>query len=401
MYAADLRHPAPGLEEKLHALYNLNRGTKLDLSFRPQYLNLLKAFSDPHKKLPPVIHVAGTNGKGSVIAMLRAALEEAGYKVHVYTSPHLYAFNERIRLAGKLIDDESLEQLIDGAIELNNGADVTFFEITSAMAFAAFSAVPADILLLETGLGGRMDCTNIIENPLLTIITPIAYDHMEYLGDTLKKIAAEKAGIIKQNIPCVTAQQQPDALKILQQKSAESGSELLFPLDHDITPNLTGPHQTENAAIACAALAAIFGRFPVSKNQMQNAFQKIEWPGRLEKLSDDPEIWYDGGHNEHAARAIAAQAAAWKEQDGKPLHLILGMKADKNAGAFINRLLPFAASSQIIPIPGVDSITAIPGAHSSSTLSRALANTGGKGRILVCGSLYLAAPLRDSLKALS
>lgn len=397
MHQADLRHKSPTLKQKLTALYNLNRGTKIDLGFRPQYLNLLRTYGDPHKKLPPVIHVAGTNGKGSTIAMLRACLEEAGYKVHAYTSPHLYEFNERIRLAGKLIDDNALEALIDRAISLNNGADITFFEITTAIAFAAFSKTPADILLLETGLGGHLDCTNVIDNPLLTIITPVAYDHMEFLGNSLEKITAEKAGIMKPGTPCITAQQEPEALSVLQQKASELGCELLSPLDHNFKLNLAGTHQLENAAIVNAALAAISGRFPVSQNQMEKALQNIDWPGRLEKISDDPEIWYDGGHNAHAAQAIAAQAAAWQAEDNKPLHLILGMKADKEPEKFLAPLLPYAASIQLVPVPGVDSIRALPPAKAAISVKKALGNAGSNGRILVCGSLYLAAPLKEAL----
>jgi len=207
MYQSDVQHPSEQLAQKLFKLYTLNRDKKIDLSFRPPYLDLLEKFGNPHLELPPVIHVTGTNGKGSIIAVMRSILETAGYNVHTYTSPHLIRFNERIVLSGKPIEDEPLEALIDEALELNGDGDLTFFEITTAIAFAAFARNPADICLLEVGMGGRLDCTNVIKAPLATIISPIGIDHAEHLGDTIEKIAAEKAGIMKTGAPCVIAPQ--------------------------------------------------------------------------------------------------------------------------------------------------------------------------------------------------
>ena len=272
MYTSDLKHHDQTLEEKLHTLYTLNRDKKIDLSFRPPYLDLLRNFGNPHLNLPPMIHVAGTNGKGSIIAILRNILETAGYKVHAYTSPHLQTFNERIYLAGQNITDHHLENLIDEAITHNENQDVTFFEITTALAFAAFSQTPADVLLLEVGLGGRLDCTNVIKAPIISIINTVSYDHQEHLGETLPQIAAEKAGIIKQETPCILGPQNPDTTDVFAKIAAEKKAPLYkHGTEWDIKqnsqtieftwqcateiypkPGLTGPHQIQNTEnISC------------------------------------------------------------------------------------------------------------------------------------------------------
>lgn len=410
MYVADLRHSSPSLSDKLHALYNLRPHNKMELGFRPEFFELLRAFGDPHKCLPPTIHVAGTNGKGSTVAMLRAILESAGYKVHTYTSPHLIEFNERIYIAGNHITHEALEILIDRALALNAGRESTFFEITTAMAFAAFAENPADILLCETGLGGRLDCTNIIENPLLSIITTVSYDHTEFLGDTLEKIAREKAGIMKPGAPCVIGRQEhPEALHALQKIASEKGIETILydraPMP-PVTPNLAGAHQLDNARGVLAALDTIKERFPITQEQIERGLKNIHWPARLQKCESTKilpgwEVWYDGGHNESGARVLAAQAQHWRAQDNLPLHIILGMKENKNANAFVSHLLPHAASITLIEVPDIRSVKtiSITATAQAKNLQEALETVmkGAKGRILVCGSLYLAAPLAKAL----
>lgn len=438
MFASDLKHENAALAEKLLRLYSLKKGSKIELSFRKPYLDLLQAFNNPHRHLPPVIHVAGTNGKGSIIAMLRAILQAAGYRVHAYTSPHLIRFNERIVLAGQTISDAALESLIDEALAHNKGNDITFFEITTAMAFAAFVRAPADIVLMETGMGGRLDCTNVIEKPLVAIISTIGYDHVEYLGDTLGKIAGEKAGIIKTGGPGIVSRQADDSVfPVFETTCAERGSPLfragaewfseakgnkfrfvfncggesvdrLYPL-----PNLNGLHQIDNAGAALAALQVIKDQLPVSNDAIATGLQNIVWAGRMQNITPHfsnllPrgwEVWIDGAHNQDGARALSTQAAQWQQQDGKALHLVLGMMAHKNPKEFVQPLLQHATSVTVVDIPGE------PAAHNAQNLivllkddCNAIHQTkdflesiksitqSGKvpGRILITGSLYLA-----------
>lgn len=438
MYLSDLSHPDASLEDKLNALFRLNRGRALDLDFRQPYLRLLERLGNPHKALPPVIHVAGTNGKGSTIATLRAIYEAAGYKVHAYTSPHLVRFNERIVLNGRSIDDEMLEALIDEALTLHDeGEDISFFEITTAMAFAAFSCTPADLCLIEVGLGGRLDCTNVIENPALTIITTIGLDHTEFLGETLDAIAVEKAGIMKQNAPCVIGPQSREALStcvetVFKSTSESKGCELyqygpdwivkiesegmIFEsgmVQMDLpAPLLAGPHQIKNAGTALAAVTRLQARFPVSAAQIRAGLGQVEWPARLQKL--DPaifsldqnwELWLDGGHNPEAGAALAMTAAQWITADPKPFHVILGMMKHKDFQRFIEPLTPHIETLHAVDIPGE------PGALRADEIAEALKNysrvvhahadvSAALGhirktahapvRILICGSLYLA-----------
>ena len=442
MYATDAHHPNRTLEEKLRSIYTLKGGPTIDLGFRPPYLTLLKRLGDPHLHLPPVIHVAGTNGKGSVISLLQALCEAGGYKVHRYTSPHLRRFNERIVLAGREIADEALEPLLDEVLAANDGGDVTFFELTTALAFTAFARAPADICLLEVGLGGRLDCTNVIEAPLATIITRISRDHVEYLGDTLPLIAAEKAGIMKPGAPCIIGPQGDESVgPVFEQHAAATPCPLLrFGREWNITPdgpdhmrftygadetvlsrpNLTGPHQMGNAGTALAALKSLDG-FDIPDNKRQYALSHIRHPARLQRITDGSytallgpgqELWIDGGHNDSAGEILAAQAALWAAQDGKPLHIILGMMKHKDPAAFIAPLLPHAAGITCVPIPGE------PQACSPGDLVRAIAaagfgaarqagspkealsslqkyNTLKGSRVLVTGSFYLAGLLYD------
>ncbi len=457
MRRADLFHDNLRLEEKLKALFVLNRYKAVDLGFRAPFLELLEKFGNPHLKLPPVIHVAGTNGKGSVVAMLRSFFEADGKAVHVYTSPHLIKFNERIVLAGKEIDDVALENLIDEALELNAGAAVTFFEITTAMAFAAFSRVPADICLLEVGMGGRLDCTNVIENPALTIATTISGDHKEFLGDTLDKIAFEKAGIFKPGRPAVLGYQTQEGMDAgVPEVFRKKAQELDIPLfeagkdwiceahnkdgmrfrcgDIDMVlprPNLPGNHQIKNAGAALAAYSIYFSplfewgdqgggvltsplTLPLGKGEgIGEALRCVKWPGRLQKIDSGRlariipegwELWLDGGHNDSAGQALADQAKQWREQDGKPLYLIVGMLAKKDPAPFLAPLAEYAQSISAVRIP--DSfeesftaeelsartglhINALDGAGIEENLADFFAAHPKPGRILICGSIYL------------
>lgn len=431
MYASDVKHSSKSLGAKLAHIYTLGKKV-ISQDFRPEYLDLLAAFGNPHKKLPPVIHVAGTNGKGSIVATLRAILEEQGYKVHAYTSPHLIEFNERIVLAGKQIENDFLESLIDEAVKLNGDNDITFFELTTALAFAAFARTPADVLLLEVGLGGRMDCTNIVEKPLVSIISAIGMDHMEFLGGTIEQIAVEKGGIIKPGVPCIISAQTSNAAKeTLEAIARQNGSPLArhgaewLTTDHGETfsfvhnsvetllprPNLCGIHQIGNSGAALAALTIIKDQLPVSEGAIKNGLKKIKWPARLQNLTHEfplPagwELWLDGGHNENAAHALAAQGALWALKDTKPLYLVLGMLNRKDPAAFVQTLKNQIAGVTCVGIPGEPQsgdpeenakilcqnfpdlpINAAPDFKTAvTTLVKQ-----DKGRILIAGSLYLA-----------
>jgi len=426
MYASDLKHPNQTLESKLRRLYALQRGQHLELGFRQQYLDLLEKFGNPHERLPPTIHIAGTNGKGSTLAFMRSALEAAGYSVHSYTSPHLIRFNERIQIAGQPIDDQRLEALIDEALEHNGEGDISFFEITTAIAFAAFARNPADIALLEVGMGGRLDCTNVIPAPAACVITPISMDHSEYLGASLPLIAAEKAGIIKPCAPVITAPQAPAAMDILWSKAKEVDAPL-----YQSAPSaaalyklcLDGAHQQENAATAITALDTFKKEFPISEENLAKGLADASWPARLQELNaadlglkpDKWEIWLDGGHNEAAGQALAAKAAQWRaDNPDKKLHLVIAMMKHKDAAAFLTPLLSHSDYLHITALAGeaqamdisslhkkVDHIklAAEPQSHESwqNALSTIAAQTPEGGRVLITGSLYLAG---DVLKAL-
>lgn len=432
MYASDLKHSSPSLEGKLRRLYGMGR-KKINLTFSEPYMQLLQAFDNPHQKLPPVIHVAGTNGKGSIVATLRSILEAGGYKVHTYTSPHLCKFNERIYLAGQHIGDDFLESLIDEAVELNAGRDVTFFEITTTIAFAAFARTSADIVLLETGLGGRQDCTNVVEQPGATIISSISMDHVEYLGDTIGKIAGEKAGIMKRGVPCIiSTQKHEEATQVLKQKAASldaklyrAGAEwvsetkegMLHFVFKPVTPfveqmlplpNLKGTHQIANAGAALAALKVIEGRFPVTEEAIKKGLQNIEWPARLQDITPafgktlpkGWDVWLDGGHNDDAAQILSTQAQEWKK-DGKHLHLVLGMMNHKDPQTFMRPLEQYLKSVAFVDIPDE------PKSHKAQDIKQAvdipaeafddftkavrhITDHNEPGRILIAGSLYLA-----------
>ena len=319
------------------------------------YIDLLTALGNPHLHLPPVIHVAGTNGKGSTVAFLKSLCEAAGLSVHTYTSPHLITFNERITLNGRHISDDDLIYYLDLIHSVNNGNSVTFFEYTTALAFKAFADTPADICILETGLGGRLDCTNIIPNPIATIITSIGYDHMDWLGNDIQSIAGEKAGIMKKGATCFIAPQpyKNEIYSVFENHAKNVGCDIQFVSRINDLPelDLIGDHQKDNASVALAAFQTLQLK-PISYSKMMRALADTRWPARMEKLSDNPEIWFDCGHNKDGAIIIAQQLKQWKSNNPtRDIHLVLGLAADKNPNDFINPLLPFINSVTCVDLP--------------------------------------------------
>ena len=311
---------------------------------------LLAALGHPESKLPPVIHVAGTNGKGSTIAFMRAMLEADGKCLHTYTSPHLVRFNERILLAGEPISDEFLLEILQRVTELTTEIPATFFEATTAAAFLAMAQVPADVALIEVGLGGRLDATNVV-TPIASVITPIGLDHQEYLGGTLAAIAAEKAGIIKPGVPVIAAVQQPEAAAVIEQEARGKSAPLhwAFPLKAHLS--LEGAHQYENAGLALATLQAVM---PVSAEAVERGLGEACWPARLQKITRGPlveefgEFWLDGAHNAHAARALGS----WARTQSHPVLLVCGMLQRKDAEAFFLELKGSVDQIIAIPVPG-------------------------------------------------
>jgi len=314
--------------------------------------DLLDALGNPHHRLPPVVHIAGTNGKGSTLAFLKSLCEAAGLSVHRYTSPHLVRFNERIQLNGADISDKALVaacRKVDETIE-KHGISASFFEATTAAAFVAFSENAADILLLETGLGGRLDATNVLSNPALTLISPIDFDHEKFLGSTLADIAGEKAGIFKENVPIISAPQQPEVEAVLRQKAADKKAEITFigaPVPADWALGLAGDHQAWNAALARAAANKL--GLSLSETATQQALCETAWPARFQKLAEN--FYLDASHNPAGGRALAD---CLMKLPSKPTTLICGMKQDKNAGAFLKSLAPYVTDMIAIPIPNED-----------------------------------------------
>ena len=395
---------------------------------------LLADVGSPHLKLPPVVHVAGTNGKGSLVAYLRAMAEAAGYRVHVYTSPHLVRFNERIRVAGELIGDDMLEDVLTEAEQANNEQPITFFEITTVSAFLAFARVPADLAVIEVGMGGRNDTTNVV-NPALSAITPIGYDHTSFLGDTLEKIAAEKAGILKRAVPAVIGRQREASAGVIANRAAELAAPLFrmgrewqvkptaagFRYDSDLlgidlpAPALIGAHQIDNAATAVACIERLrAAQFRIDDAAVRKGLASVDWPARLQKLTRGPlvdalppasELWLDGGHNEDCGIVLARQAAEWaKEPAALPLYLIFGMLTTKDASGFLRPLGRYASTARAVPIQGHAAYTpqeacaraaevgldCLPANDVGAALEDLLATQPAPMRILICGSLYLA-----------
>lgn len=403
----------------------------IDLSLDRMH-RLLAALGNPERVIPPVIHIAGTNGKGSTHAMIRAGLEAGGARVHAYTSPHLAQFRERIRLAGTLIEDDALADLLAQVEAANDGQPITFFEITTAAAFLAFARTPADFTLLEVGLGGRLDATNVIDAPRLTVITPVSIDHTQYLGETLPLIAAEKAGIIKPRVPVIVGPQDDDALRVIEARAMGLSAPIVahgqhwmiqperdgmvFQDDHGLwdlpRPNLIGPHQVQNAGTALAALRAL----GATDAQARAAVTQAEWPARMQRLRHGPlvdlaqgaELWLDGGHNPAGGQALAATLAA---MPARPTHLICGMLNTKDVAGYLRPLADHAASLTAIDIPGepntlpatqtadaarqVGMTTHV--AQDATQAVEQLVTRHPGARILICGSLYLAGRiLRDN-----
>lgn len=395
---------------------------------------LLADVGSPHLKLPPVVHVAGTNGKGSLVAYLRAMAEASGYRVHVYTSPHLVRFNERIRVAGELIGDDLLEDVLIEAEQANQEQPITFFEITTVAAFLAFARVPADLAVIEVGMGGRMDTTNVV-NPALSAITPIGYDHTSFLGDTLEKIAAEKAGILKRTVPAVIGRQRETSAGVIAARAAELAVPLFrmgrewqvkptaagFRYDSDIlgidlpAPALVGAHQIDNAATAVACIERLrAAQFRIDDAAVRKGLASVDWPARLQRLTRGPlidalppasELWLDGGHNEDCGIVLARQAAEWaKEPAALPLYLIFGMLTTKDASGFLRPLGRYARTARAVPIEGHAAYTpqeacaraaevgldCAPANDVGAALEDLLATQPAPMRILICGSLYLA-----------
>ena len=404
---------------------------KIDLSL-DRIQGLLQALGRPQDRLPPVIHVAGTNGKGSTSAILRAICEAAGLRTHVLTSPHLVRFVERVRLSGSLITDEAFAAILERVEAANAGREITFFEIVTAAAFVAFAETPADLLILEVGLGGRFDATNVIGAPAVSVITPIDYDHKEFLGEDLGKIAGEKAGIIKSGRPVVSARQAEVAEAVIEAEAQRLGAPLrLMGRDFDAwtdsgrllfqdetrlldlpMPSLFGPHQVDNAGLAIAAAMAL-GDARVSEAALDRGVASADWPARMQRLTSGPygdmarardtDLWLDGGHNPHGARAVA-EALAGLARDGRPVALVAGTLSNKDAVGF------FSAFKGLNPKVYATGFEAEAAASAQATMDsaraagleaeacgnpldavrRALAVQGAPPHVLICGSLYLA-----------
>ena len=399
---------------------------------------LLKALGDPHLRVPPVIHVAGTNGKGSTTAFMRAILEAAGLSVHVYTSPHLVRFHERIRLGqkgrGHLVSETALIDAFDRCEAANGGAPITVFEMTTAAAFLLFAENPADVLLLEVGLGGEFDATNVIAEAKATIITPVSIDHAEYLGTTIEEIAAAKAGIVKRGTPAIIARQTYAAAEaVIERKAQRVGAPVFAAGQHfdasaeegrlvyrdeagllDLPlPRLIGAHQIGNAGVAIAAILA--AGFDVPAHAYERGMETVVWPARMQNLTrgtlasllpEGAELWLDGGHNPEGGQVIAEAMRMLHQRSPKPLHLVVGMLATKDARLFLQAFAPLADSVKAIPIPsqkvartpeevaalaeeaGLRAAVASDVTHALQAILKDAAHQ--PVRILITGSLYLA-----------
>lgn len=386
---------------------------------------LLDALSNPQNDLPPVIHIAGTNGKGSTQSMIRAGLEGAGKSVHAYTSPHLARFHERIRLAGELISEDHLTEILDECYVQNGGENITYFEITTVAGLLAFARTPADYTLLEVGLGGRLDATNVIDKPAVSIITPISIDHEQFLGNTLTAIAGEKAGIIKRGVPVVVGPQQDEAMDVIEATAAKLGAPIFAYGQHwhvweergrliyqDETglldlplPALIGAHQVQNAGAAIAALRVL----GFDDAACEAAVTKAEWPARMQRLRHGPlvdaadraELWLDGGHNPAAGDALAEALTRLPE---RPLFMICGMLNTKDIGGYLRPLAASAQKLYAVSIPGSEAtlpaeataaaardagMNAAQSDDVMTAITDIVAETPN-ARILICGSLYLA-----------
>ena len=410
---------------------------RIDLTLDRMW-RILEKLDHPERNIPPVIHVAGTNGKGSTIAFLRAILEAAGLCVHAYTSPHLVRFNERFRLGriggGVLVSDDQLGAALDHCERANGGEPITIFEIETAAAFRLFSEHQADVLLLEVGLGGRLDATNVIDKPLASVISPIGMDHLEFLGDTLSKIATEKAGIIKPNVPVICAEQLPEATAVIEQIAKRARAplhaatqdwhvnvergRLVYQDERGLldlaAPRLFGRHQFDNAGLAIATLRAI-ETFKIEPSAFEQGMARAEWPARMQRLTSgkffsiappNSEVWLDGGHNPDGGRVVAAALGDLEERVPRPLVVIAGMMGNKDAGGFLANFAGLTRHIIAVRIPDQDNAmspdvladaartlglrveTAI--SVEAALKSIAMLSYETPPRILITGSLYLA-----------
>lgn len=433
------RASSDAILERLTGLHPKLIDLSLDRTWR-----LLAALGHPERSLPPVFHIAGTNGKGSVAAYLRACLEAGGHAVHSYTSPHLVRFHERIRLAArphsKLIEEPALAALLDECERANDGQPITFFEITTCAALLAFSRAPADALVLEVGMGGRLDTTNVVARPAVSIITPVDLDHQAFLGNTIALIATEKAGILKRGVPAVVGPQ-PDEARIAIEMAAEKTGTPLFIHGQDFSaheeagalvyqdeaglldlplPRLAGRHQIDNAGVAICALRRS-GILPLDRAAIAEGLTHTDWPARLQRLTRGPlvdlmpgdsDLWLDGGHNPAAGRAVAETMADIDARDPKPLILVAGMLDTKDAAGFFAPFAGLATHVETVTIPDAPAslpadalaeaarsvgLDATPAISLAQALGRASVDAGrASPRILICGSLYLAGHiLRD------
>jgi dihydrofolate synthase/folylpolyglutamate synthase len=428
--------PPPSAADLVLARLGALHPKRIDLSLG-RLNRLLTVLDNPQRKLPPVIHVGGTNGKGSTVTFLRAMLEAAGKSVHAYTSPHLVHFHERIRIGApggsRIVADEMLAAALEEAERANHGGEITFFEITTAAAMLLFARNPADVLLLEVGLGGKLDATNVIEQPLASVVTPVSIDHTEYLGTTIDKIAAEKAGIFKRNVPAIIARQDEVALAVLDRAAQRAGARpfisgedwhateeagrLVYSDEQGLLdlprPRLFGRHQIENAGTAVATLRAI-ASLDIPVSAIEAGLQKADWPARMQNLSggklaarlpEGAELWLDGGHNAAGADAVSAAIGEMEERSPRPLVLITGMLTTKSAEDFLMRFSGIARHVLGVSPPGEAS-------RPASEIVEAARHAGIAGeateglldaldrvkklalsappRVLITGSLYLA-----------
>lgn len=410
------------------------------MTFHPLFINLelgrvlscLEALGRPQEKLPPVIHIAGTNGKGSALATLQAIFEASGKRVHAFISPHLVRYHERMVLAGEEISEEALKSVLLDCENANMGREITHFEITTAAAMLAFSRVPADVLLLEVGLGGRWDATNVIDKPALSIITPVALDHQQFLGDDIATIAADKAGILKKDCPAVIGPQEDEALDSIREEAERVGAPLFVHgqdwqvyeehgrmvyqdtsglLDLPL-PALVGRHQIGNAGTAIAAVRAL-GKDFIAEPEWENGLKSTTWPARLQRLTEGSlvdlagpaaEIWLDGGHNPHCAAALSEALATLEDSSPRALYLITAMRARKDAGGFLSNFSGLAREVRTLAIPGeknsysAEELAGIAidcglAARTTTDIETAISEicaTENTPRILICGSLYFA-----------
>jgi dihydrofolate synthase/folylpolyglutamate synthase len=416
--------------ERLTALHPKGIDLSLDRMRR-----VLAALGHPERALPPVVHVAGTNGKGSLVAYLRAIFEAAGYRPHVYTSPHMVRFNERIVVAGREIEDMPLSAILERVERINDGQPITFFEITTAAAFLAFAETAADVALLEVGMGGRLDATNLVDRPALSAITPISRDHVTYLGETIPLIAAEKAAILKPGVPAIIGRQPPEAASVI----AEFAARVAAPLhrlgtDFDLArhdsgfrftaggigldlppPGLAGLHQYDNAASAVAAALLLRDRFTLDDRAIAQGIAGAVWPGRLQRLTRGPlqrqlgpgiALWLDGAHNEGGGRALAATLREWG--DAK-LRVVYGSLNTKDPDAFLRQVAPLAEMIRTVAIPdeplglSAESLAAVAttmhrDAAAAPSIEAAVGECAARGApacILICGALRLAGKILE------